>query len=101
MKSPLPTILSALALCATLLDALPPPPSFLLPDNVTPKKYTVDLTIDPNHDAFEGRVQIEVELRKSEKLIWLNAKDLTIYDAAITAAGRERAVRAEPAGGEF
>jgi hypothetical protein len=34
--------------------ALPLPPAFVLPDDVVPKKYFVDLTIDPAKETFEG-----------------------------------------------
>lgn len=86
---------------ADCLPALPPPPQFLLSDDVIPKKYTVDLTIDPNLDTFEGWARIQVEMRKAQSGVWLNAKDLTVRDATIQAAGRERKARAQTAGGEF
>ena len=64
-------LLSTAAFCAN-----PAPPGFFLPDGVTPSKYTVVLSIDPNKDAFTGTVFIEVNISKPTSIIWLNAKDL-------------------------
>ena len=94
-------ILGTLALVVKFLPALPTPPKFLLPDDVSPTKYTIDLSIDPNRDSFEGWARIEVELRTARNLVWLNAKDLTILEAAILVGGKERTARVEAAAGEF
>ncbi len=77
--------------------SLPPPPAFLLPDDVVPRKYVIELTIDPAKDTFEGRAQIEVELKKPTSLIWLNAKNITPSQATV---GNQKAL-AEVAGEEF
>ena len=77
--------------------ALPLPPAFVLPDDVTPKKYFIDLTIDPSQDTFTGEARIEVEIKKPTSLIWINAKDLTPSEATV---GGQKAT-ATPAGGEF
>jgi len=45
-------------------------------DDVVPRKYTIELTIDPSQPTFSGIVQIEVELRRETDEIWLNGKDL-------------------------
>ena len=58
-------------------------PSFTLPDDVVPKKYTVDLTIDPSKDSFDGQARIDVELKRSTNHIWINAKDLTPMEASV------------------
>jgi alanyl aminopeptidase len=89
-----------LAFTATL-SALPNPPAFLLPDDVVPRKHTIELTIDPTQPTFEGRASIEIELSKSTALIWLNAKDITPGETTVEFAGRVRKARAEEAGGEF
>jgi alanyl aminopeptidase len=86
--------LAALVLCST---AFAQPPAFLLPDDVIPKKHAIDMTIDPAKDTFDGTARIEVELKKSTSLIWINAKDITPLDASV---GKQKA-RAEVAGGEF
>jgi cytosol alanyl aminopeptidase len=77
--------------------ALPMPPAFVLPNDVTPRKYFIDLTIDPSQDTFSGQARIEVDVKKPTSLIWINAKDITPSEATV---GGKKAV-ATPAGGEF
>jgi alanyl aminopeptidase len=86
--------LAALLLCST---AFAQPPAFLLPDTVVPKKHTIDMTIDPAKDTFEGVAKIDVDLKKPASDIWINAKDLTPLDASVG----KHAARAEAVGGEF
>jgi aminopeptidase N len=76
-------------------------PSFLLPDDAAPVKYRVELTVDPNRPTFDGSIQIEVELRKSTSIVWLNGKDLIPQEATVEFAGRTKPARIESAGGEF
>ncbi len=94
------SILLTLA-CAAVLSALPPPPLFLLPDGVTPKKHTIELTIDPALDSFTGSARIEVELNKPANLLWVNAKGLTPEEASVTWQGRTIRAQASAVGGEF
>lgn len=77
--------------------ALPPPPSFVLPGDVVPRKHTIEMTIDPAKDTFTGRATIEVEFKQPVSVIWLNGKDLTPIDAFV---GMRRA-QVETAGDEF
>src|SRR5436190_20480572 len=72
-------------------------PTFLLPNDVAPSKHTVELTIDPSRETFDGRMRIDVELRKPVTEIWVNAKDLVIASASLN--GTARTVLT--AGGEF
>lgn len=81
--------------------ALPPPPGFRLPDTVVPRSYKIELTIDPARPTFEGTARIEIDVLASSKVIWLNAKDLTLKQATLEAAGSRVPVRAHMAGGEF
>jgi alanyl aminopeptidase len=88
-------------LCACPLPAVPPPPAFLLPNDVVPTRHIFELTIDPSRDSFEGLARIEVELHKPASVIWINAKDLTPKEASVESAGRMYPARAHTAGGEF
>lgn len=72
-------------------------PSFNLPGDAVPKKYTVDLTIDPSKDTFDGKILIDVELKTSTDHIWINAKDLTPLEVSV---GKQKA-HAEPVDDEF
>ncbi|MBZ5633607.1 MAG: M1 family metallopeptidase [Acidobacteriia bacterium] len=67
--------------------------SFYLSNDVVPRKETVELTIDPTRETFEGSVSIEVEAREPVSVIWLNAKNLVIglaiiYQGAVTFPAR-------------
>lgn len=86
--------LTAFFCCAA---AFAQPPSFLLPDDVVPKKHTIDMTIDPAKDTFEGTARIDVDLKKPASTIWLNAKDITPLEASI---GKQKA-KPETVGDEF
>jgi cytosol alanyl aminopeptidase len=77
------------------------PPSFLLPEGVTPKKHIIELTIDPELDKFSGLARIEVEVSKPTNIVWVNAKDLTPEEASVTWLGRALPARASVSGGEF
>lgn len=74
----------AAAACAAISFSAPgfsasgPTPGFNLPDDATPQKYTVVLSIDPNKDAFDGTVFIEANIAKPVSTIWLNGKDLDV-----------------------
>ena len=57
--------------------------SFYLPGDAIPRKETVQLTIDPARETFEGAVSIDVDLEAPASVIWLNAKNLTIASAFI------------------
>jgi len=57
--------------------------SFYLSNGAIPRKETVQLTIDPSRETFEGSVSIDVELKGPASIIWLNAKNLTIGSASI------------------
>lgn len=83
-----------LLLCPLLAFAQP---QFYLSSDVTPKKYTIDLTIDPSKPTFDGVARIDVELNTSSKHIWVNAKDLTPVEASV---GQKKA-HAEAVGGEL
>ncbi len=87
--------------CATTHAALPPPPSFLLPDDVQPKKHTVELTIDPSLDTFTGWARIEIELAQATSVVWVNAKGLTPEASSVTYKGHTVKATAAVAGDEF
>jgi alanyl aminopeptidase len=79
--------------CYTLVASSLFSQSFYLSSDVIPRKETVQLTIDPARETFEGRVSIDVELRAPASIIWLNAKDLTVGSASTTQGDSVRAAR--------
>jgi cytosol alanyl aminopeptidase len=89
--------LCLLAFAATL----PAQPSFLLPDDVVPKKHIIELTIDPARDTFAGWSRIEVELAKPTSVLYVNAKDLEPVSSSVIFKGRTIPAPASIAAGEF
>ena len=65
--------------CAATLPAQ----SFLLPDDVIPRKHIIELTLDPSRATFNGWVQIEVDLTKPTSVIKVNAKDLQVRNLSL------------------
>jgi alanyl aminopeptidase len=95
-----PKVLLCLLACAATLSALPTPPSFLLPDGVTPTRHIIELTIDPSLDTFTGWARIEVNLSKATTVLWVNSKELTAQESSVTWQGRTIPAQAS-ATGEF
>ena len=74
----------------------PGPPGLRLAGDVKPTLYKLELTIDPDLDAYSGAVRIEIEILKPTWVIWLNARDLTITDSHIGV----KTARVIPGGGD-
>jgi len=95
--------------CATLLAAsalfaapvLQLPRSFTLPEGAIPLKHTVELTIDPARDTFDGWMRIQVDLAKPTAIVWVNAHDITPHETVVSVNGRILPALATPLGGEF
>ena len=49
-----------------------------LPDTVRPTHYLLDLTIDPTAPRFSGNVEIDVEIKKPAREIYLHGRELTV-----------------------
>jgi alanyl aminopeptidase len=69
-------------------------PPFSLNDDAVPRKYAIELTIDPDRESFEGTARIEIELLKRLPAIWLNAMGLTVLNATAQAGGRRLPIHA-------
>lgn len=54
-----------------------------LPRGVTPRRYELDLTIDPDGARFSGRVRIEVSVAEQTRRIVLHALDLSLGSACV------------------
>ena len=73
---------------------------FISPNDAVPRKETVQLTIDPARETFEGSVSIDVELRAPASIIWLNAKNLTIGSASVAQGGTVHPAKVIPGSDE-
>ncbi len=94
-------LLGGAALSAARLPNPPLPRAFTLPDGATPRKHTVELTLDPARDTFEGWMRIQVDLAKPTSLIYVNARDITPREAQVSTGGRILNAVATPMAGEF
>ncbi len=81
--------------------AAAPNPRFELPGDVVPRKYSLELTIDPERPQFSGTVRMELDLRAATRSIVLNAKDLSVSEARLEAGGRTFAAKVRAKGDEF
>jgi alanyl aminopeptidase len=53
-----------------------------------PTHEDVDLVIDPASADFTGHVAIELDVLAPTKVLWLNADEIAVDEAAVTAGGR-------------
>jgi cytosol alanyl aminopeptidase len=79
--------------CLVAADA----PKLRLSADIRPTRYAADLTAVPATATFSGVVDIDVTLARPASLVWLNANDLTIQQAAVNS----RPAAVESAGGDF
>jgi cytosol alanyl aminopeptidase len=77
------------------------PPSLKLGYDIEPVRYAADLTLLTDAAGFNGRVEIDVNLVKPASLIWLNATDIRIHSASVTAAGKSETAAVEPGNQNF
>ncbi len=62
-------------------------PAGQLGGDVIPRRYVLDLEIDPTTDRFRGRVTIDVDMRTAQRTLWLHGADLSVYEASIEQNG--------------
>jgi len=77
------------------------PPKLRLGNTVVPKSYSVTLRLVPDQDEFSGRLDIPVEVRQPLQVIWLNATELSISEASLTAGGQRLPAKVEAGGADF
>jgi len=56
-------------------------------DDVTPRRYRLELTLDPAREVFTGTLRLDIDIARRANSIVLDAKDLTILDSALESAG--------------
>lgn len=90
------------------------PPELRLPATIRPLGYTLELTVVPEREDYQGTVTIPLELDAPTRVIWLHATDLRVESAQVTPeiptkpataqkgqAARPLAVRVVPGGEDF
>ncbi len=58
-----------------------------LPADVAPQSYEVDLSIDPDQDAYSGVVRIQTAIESPHRRIFMHGVDLRVRSAVIHTAG--------------
>jgi len=64
--------------------------------SVVPRRYALDLTVDPRSPRFEGHVSIEIELSRPSRTIRLHAEALDLASAELVRSGQTLPLRALP-----
>ena len=72
-----------------------------LGNTVKPLAYDAELTIVPTQEKFSGRVTIHLEFASATRFFWLNATQLEIRDATLTAGGTSFAAKPIAGGRDF
>ena len=73
----------------TLLGAnIPQAPAVRLDGNIQPARYSVNLTIAPDHDTFSGTAEVSIKATQPTEFFWINAtgldfKTVTLNGAAV------------------
>lgn len=65
---------------ASLFAQSDPSKEFRLPHTAFPTDYKLELTIVPEETVFQGVAMINIELKERTRVVWLNAKDLSIKE---------------------
>ena len=71
------------------------PPKLRLPADVAALRYRAELTVVPDHETFDGTVEIDLRFAKSAPRLWLNGERLTLKDAALTVGSEKIAAKIE------
>ncbi|NNE59095.1 MAG: M1 family metallopeptidase [Hellea sp.] len=56
-------------------------PHAMLPDNIAPTAYRIDMIIDPDESGFSGLVEIDVDIKTPSDKIWIHAKEMDVNGA--------------------
>ncbi len=81
--------------------AAPQPPALRLNRDVQPEHISLDLTLSPEKPDFSGKVQMDLVINNAVDHFWLNAANLTITAAKLTANGQTVDAQIIPGGADF
>jgi aminopeptidase N len=103
-----PAVLASILMLASAGLASPPaaapspaPPVLRLPEGARPARYFLDLTLSPESEAFQGIVDIDLDLAVPQEVLWLNAADLAVKSASLSRGGKEIPLKVIPGGDDF
>ena len=98
---PVLALVSAGGAFAAVATADPKPPELRLPELARPVLMSVDLTLLPEQETFDGKVGIDLEILRATSILWLNAHDLEIEKATLRVAGKDSPARVISGGDDF
>ena len=80
----------ALLLFVPLLAGAGAPPKLRLAEvqDAVPVRYRAELSLDPSKADFTGTIQIALQVQKPVQTLWLNAHQIKVLEATITAGGK-------------
>jgi aminopeptidase N len=81
-----------LAACAATTATAAPRDRVVLPDDVEPIEYRIDVTPDPLAPTFTATVEIDLDVRRATSRIVLNSAELVIDRAALGGEARAPAI---------
>jgi alanyl aminopeptidase len=79
----------------------PKAPDLRLPLLARPLDHQVDLWLEPGKADFRGDITMRVQVLTPTDVIWLNAEEITVDAAQITAGGQTMNVEARPVPKDF
>ena len=81
--------------------AIAKPPRLRLPTTVTPRRAEITLELIPQRDTFEGEIDLDLTFDEPTDLLWLDATEIEVREAHLTASGATIAARVVPGGEDF
>ena len=81
--------------------AAPVPPSLRLPSLARPRRYDLELWLDPRTPTFHGTIGIDLDVLQPTTLLWSNATNLGVDDAKLEASAGTQVARVVPGGSDF
>lgn len=63
-------------------------PAGKLDGAVAPQAYRLDLTVDPTKDRFSGHVEIDAEVKKAGRYVWMHGRDLKVGKVTAMVGGQ-------------
>jgi alanyl aminopeptidase len=61
-----------------------------LGDSVAPRRYRIELRVDPRQDSFSGVTEIDVTFKEPREQVWLHGKNLQVDEAWLSTAEADR-----------
>ncbi len=90
---------AGLMLLASGAFAAQPVPTGRLPDDVQPQRYRLQLDIDPRQAKFSGTTDIDIDVKRPVRTIWLHGHGLDVRKVTVESGGQSLKARykeAEP-----